>query len=248
MPIAESPSYHGYDVSDYNEVDREYGANDDFKQLIAEAHRRGIRVIVDLVLNHTSSQHPWFAAAQDPASPKRDWYIWSNEEPQGPGWHKSASGWYYGYFGKDMPDLNYRNEAVTAAMHDVARSWLEEMGADGFRLDAVKYLIEDGRRIENTPATHDWLEGLPCVLQRRAAGCSHRGRGVEHQRCLGELRGGRAGSRVRLSAGRCDDRRARSTAAASMRSGRRRLCWPPIRPGSMPPSSPITTRIAPARA
>ncbi len=158
MPIAESPSYHGYDVSDYTQVDREYGTNDDFKRLIAEAHRRGIRVIVDLVLNHTSSQHPWFTAAQDPASPKRDWYIWSKEQPQGPGWHKAESGWYYGYFGKDMPDLNYRNEAVTAAMHDVARFWLEEMGADGFRLDAVKYLIEDGRRIENTPATHDWLE------------------------------------------------------------------------------------------
>jgi alpha-amylase len=158
MPIAASPSYHGYDVSDYTQVDREYGTNADFKRLIAEAHRRGIRVIVDLVLNHTSSEHPWFKAAQDPASPKRDWYIWSKEQPQGPGWHKAESGWYYGYFGKDMPDLNYRNEAVTAAMHDVARHWLEEMGADGFRLDAVKYLIEDGRRIENTPATHDWLK------------------------------------------------------------------------------------------
>ena len=158
MPIAESPSYHGYDVSDYTQVDREYGTNDDFKRLIAEAHRRGIRVIVDLVLNHTSSQHPWFMTAQDPASPKRDWYIWSKEQPEGPGWHKAESGWYYGYFGKDMPDLNYRNEGVTAAMHDAARFWLEEMGADGFRLDAVKYLIEDGRRIENTPATHEWLE------------------------------------------------------------------------------------------
>ena len=158
MPIAESPSYHGYDVSDYTQVDREYGTNADFKRLIAEAHRRGIRVIVDLVLNHTSSQHPWFTAAQDPASPKRNWYIWSKEQPQGPGWHKGRSGWYYGYFWEGMPDLNYRNEAVTAAMHDAARFWLEEMGVDGFRLDAVKYLIEDGRRIENTPATHDWLK------------------------------------------------------------------------------------------
>ncbi|MCU0503552.1 MAG: alpha-amylase family glycosyl hydrolase, partial [Anaerolineae bacterium] len=105
MPIAESPSYHGYDVSDYTQVDREYGTNADFKRLIAEAHRRGIRVIVDLVLNHTSSEHPWFVAAQDPASPKRDWYIWSKEQPPGPGWHKAESGWYYGYFGKEMPDL-----------------------------------------------------------------------------------------------------------------------------------------------
>jgi glycosidase len=160
MPVAESPSYHGYDVSDYGRVDREYGSNADFKRLIAEAHRRGIRVIVDLVLNHTSSQHPWFESAQDPGSAQRDWYIWSKEQPQGPGWHKGADGWYYGYFWEGMPDLNYRNPAVTAAMHDVARFWLEEMGADGFRLDAVKHLIEDGRRIENTPATHDWLKSF----------------------------------------------------------------------------------------
>ena len=78
MPIMASPSYHGYDVTDYYQVNPEYGSNEDFKRLIEEAHRRGIRVIIDLVLNHTSSEHPWFIESQNPDSPKRDWYVWSD--------------------------------------------------------------------------------------------------------------------------------------------------------------------------
>ncbi len=141
------------------QVNPEYGANEDFKRLIEEAHKRGIRVIIDLVLNHTSSEHPWFIESQNPDSPKRDWYVWSAEEPQGKGWHPGKNGgYYYGYFGEHMPDLNYKNPAVTEEMHKVVRYWLEEMGADGFRLDAVKYLYEDGKRIEHAPATHEWLK------------------------------------------------------------------------------------------
>ena len=82
MPIAESPSYHGYDVVDYYTVDREYGTNDDFKRLMREAHRRGIHVLVDMVLNHSSSEHPWFLeAARNPNSPHRDWYLFSAQHP-----------------------------------------------------------------------------------------------------------------------------------------------------------------------
>jgi glycosidase len=158
MPVCQSPSYHGYDVTDYYRVDDEYGTNDDFRLLVEEAHARGIKVIIDLVLNHTSSQHPWFLEAQDPRSPKRDWYIWSQEKPQGPGWHESPSGYYYGYFSANMPDLNYRNPVVTAAMYDVVRFWLQDMGVDGFRLDAVKYLIEEGSTVEHTEATRAWLQ------------------------------------------------------------------------------------------
>jgi alpha-amylase len=158
MPIMASPSYHGYDVTDYYKVNPQYGTNDDFKRLMEEAHRRGIRVIVDLVMNHTSSQHPWFIESQQKDSPKRDWYIWADEKPQGSGWHEGPSGgYYYGAFSPDMPDLNYKNPEVTAAMNDVARFWLEEMGVDGFRLDAVKFLIEEGKQTEHTQATLDWL-------------------------------------------------------------------------------------------
>ncbi len=159
MPITQSPSYHGYDVVDYYRVDDEYGTNEDFKRLMQEAHARGIRVIVDLVLNHTSAQHPWFQESLDPASERRDWYVWSDQDG-GEGWHADPSGYYYGYFWDQMPDLNYDNPEVTAAMQAVARFWLEDMGVDGFRLDAIKHLDEDGQVRENTPGTHTWLQGF----------------------------------------------------------------------------------------
>jgi glycosidase len=167
MPITQSPSYHGYDVTDYFAVDDEYGAAADFGRLMDEAHRRGIRVIVDLVLNHTSYKHPWFKDARsDFSSPYRDFYIWSDEDPGykspwgGRVWHRTSTDYYYGLFWEGMPDLNYENPDVTAEMQKAIRFWLDDMGADGFRLDAIKHLIEDGRKQENTPDTHHWLRGF----------------------------------------------------------------------------------------
>ncbi len=160
MPIQPSPSYHGYDVTDYYGVNPQYGTTDDFKRLMSEAHARGIRVIIDFVLNHTSDQHPWFEAARDPQSPFRDWYVWSKTDPGQAGWHVAASGFYYGYFTENMPDLNYRTPEVTEKMTDVARFWLQDMGVDGFRLDAAKYLIEDGTSVQNTDATHQWYKNF----------------------------------------------------------------------------------------
>lgn len=164
MPIFESPSYHGYDVVDYYEIESDYGDRETLRRFLAEAHARGIRVIVDLVLNHTSSQHPWFLDfASGPNAEHRDWYIWSPTNPgySGPWgervWHSMNGEYYYGIFWSGMPDLNYRNEEVTMQMQDVARFWLEEIGVDGFRLDAIKHLIEEGRVQENTRATHEWL-------------------------------------------------------------------------------------------
>ncbi len=159
MPIHQSPSYHGYDVVDYYQVDDEYGANEDFLRLMEEAHARGIYVIIDLVMNHTSAQHPWFLASQDPDSEKRDWYLWA-DKPGRRGWHKGESGYYYGIFWDQMPDLNYENPEVTAEMQEIIRFWLEDMGVDGFRLDAIKHIIEDGDQLENTPANHAWLESF----------------------------------------------------------------------------------------
>ena len=178
MPIADSSSYHGYDVVNYYQVDEDYGTNADFIRLVEEAHKRGIRVIVDLVLNHTSWRHPWFISAQtDVNSPYRDFYIWSDVTPlhmgdpryrdpdyEGPisthGWHQCETGYYFGYFSPSMPDLNYRNPSVTDEMQKVIRFWLEDMNADGFRLDAIKHLIEEGRELENTSSTHEWLRGF----------------------------------------------------------------------------------------
>lgn len=169
MPVAQSPSYHGYDTTDYYTVEEDYGSNEDFQRLIEEAHRRGIKVIVDLVLNHTSTEHPWFVdSASSPDAEKRDWYIWSPTDDGsrapwsggGPVWHKRGDEYYFAMFWEGMPDLNYRNPEVTAEMQNVARFWLDKMGADGFRLDAVRHLVEEGTRYSGAPATHEWLAGF----------------------------------------------------------------------------------------
>ena len=167
MPVAESPSYHGYDVTDYRKIEQDYGTNADFKTFLAAAHQRGIKVIVDLVMNHTSIEHPWFQDARTPGSKHDDWYVWSDTNPGwlGPGgqvvWHPDGKRWYYGVFSEDMPDLNLRNPDVTAELEDVARFWLADMGVDGFRLDAAKHLIEDGKAAQtNTPETKAWLAGF----------------------------------------------------------------------------------------
>jgi alpha-amylase len=163
MPIMDSPSYHGYDVVDYRSINPDYGTMDDFRALLAEAHARGIAVIIDLVINHSSNLHPWFeaAAAGDPEF--EDWYVWADEKPawRGPDnqevWHPLGDRFYYGLFVSFMPDLNLANPAVTEEIYDISRFWLEEVGVDGFRMDAIKHLIEDGSEQENTPATHAWL-------------------------------------------------------------------------------------------
>ncbi|MGB8984891.1 MAG: alpha-amylase family glycosyl hydrolase [Anaerolineales bacterium] len=161
MPIHPSPSYHGYDVTDYYAVNPEYGTMEDFKHLLDEAHQRGIRITIDWVLNHTSSRHPWFEQAQDPHSPYRDWYRWTKEAQPGGGWRYGGGGeYYYALFWEGMPDLNYANPAVVAEMKKVARFWLREVGVDGFRLDAAKHIFEDGSVVENTPETHAWYRDL----------------------------------------------------------------------------------------
>ncbi|HSU14579.1 alpha-amylase family glycosyl hydrolase [Longimicrobium sp.] len=174
MPVAESPSYHGYDVSNYYRVEPDYGTNDDFKRLMAEAHRRGIRVLVDMVLNHSSSEHPAFQAAlRDPSSPYRSWYRFSPTEPGpgpwgGPAWRKSPvrDEYFYGVFWEGMPDLNYQTPAVREEAKKVATFWLTEMGVDGFRLDAVPYLVEEGTVLSGSPGTHALLREYAAHVNR----------------------------------------------------------------------------------
>ena len=166
MPIHPSPSYHGYDVINYYNVNPDYGTFTDFQNLITAAHKRNMHVIIDLVLNHTSNRNPWFVNANNsPQSPYRDWYIWSATDPGylgplGRAWHPGLQGYYYGIFNAGMPDLNYTNPAVTNEMEKVVRFWLETVGVDGFRIDAVKYLVEEGQKQENTQSTHLWLKGF----------------------------------------------------------------------------------------
>lgn len=168
MPIFASPSYHGYDAVDYRRINPDYGSDADFDRFLTEAHRRGIRVILDLMINHTSSQHPWFVeSASDPASPKRDWYVWRTDDPgwkqpwgDGPTWHAKNGAFYYGIFWGGMPDLNFDNPAVRAEITDIARYWLGR-GVDGFRLDAARHISADGpgEQQNDTPRTHAfWRE------------------------------------------------------------------------------------------
>lgn len=155
MPIMSSPSYHGYDVTNYRKVNYRYGTNEEFLELMDEAHQRGIAVVVDLVLNHTSKSHPWFGRSFLTQGGYDDWYVW-DDVPAGAGWHALGDRSYFGLFWEGMPDLNLENPEVTAELYDIADFWLTDMGVDGFRLDAVKHFIEDGSVVENTPATLEW--------------------------------------------------------------------------------------------
>jgi len=165
MPINPSPSYHGYDVTDYYAVNSDYGTMDDFKHLLEEAHKRDIKIIIDFVMNHTSSKHPWFQSALTPGSEYRDWYKWSDTDPGilGPwgaqAWYRASNGkYYYAIFWDQMPDLNYDNPAVREEMKKVTAFWLEDVGVDGFRLDAVRYMVEEDNRLADSSANHTYLE------------------------------------------------------------------------------------------
>ncbi|OOG54601.1 alpha-amylase [Rhodanobacter sp. B05] len=155
MPINPSPSYHGYDVTDYYGINPQYGTLADFRHLLAEAHQRGIKVIIDMVINHSGNENRWFKAALDPDSPYHDWYTWANKYTDlasdsvtgTTAWHatgkQSAPETYYlGIFAPTMPDLNYDNPAVRAEMIKVGQFWLKQ-GVDGFRLDAARHIYEN---------------------------------------------------------------------------------------------------------
>lgn len=160
MPINPSPSYHGYDITDYYAIDPQYGTLADFHHLLAEAHKRGIKVIMDLVINHTSNLHPWFIAAKNPKDPHHDWYSWA-----APGtnlaaasaagdkaWHALPDGRHYlGIFSRGMPDLNYDTPAVREEMVKVGQFWMRQ-GVDGFRLDAARHIYLNFKSQEGDPA------------------------------------------------------------------------------------------------
>jgi maltose alpha-D-glucosyltransferase/alpha-amylase len=176
MPIFESPlKDDGYDIADYYKIHPSIGTNEDFEALTGAAHARGIRIIADLVLNHTSDQHPWFQEARrDPASPYRDYYVWSDDDKKYPGvriifkdtetsnwsWDPVARRYYWHRFFSHQPDLNYDNPAVRREILNVMAYWLDR-GIDGFRVDAVPYLFErEGTNCENLPETHGFCKEM----------------------------------------------------------------------------------------
>lgn len=169
MPIMPSPTYHKYDVTNYRSVDPEYGTEEDFKRLVAEAHKRDIRILVDLILNHTGSGHPWFQTAiNDTNSPYRDYYVWARKDSirtqiskkttsldsdNITQWHPvngdTLSEHFYGFFWGGMPDLNFDNPKVRQEFVEIGKYWLADMNVDGFRLDAAKHIYPTDRAADN---------------------------------------------------------------------------------------------------
>lgn len=183
LPFYESPLRDGgYDIADYNAVLPEYGTIEDFREFLAAAHAKGIRVIADLVINHTSDRHPWFQEARrSPDSPKRDWYVWSDSdqkydqagiiftdsERSNWQWDEMARAYYWHRFFSHQPDLNYDNPEVQQAMLEVVVFWFD-LGIDGFRVDAAPYLFErEGTNCENLPETHRFLKALRRFVEER---------------------------------------------------------------------------------
>ena len=180
MPMSPSPSYHKYDVTDYYGIHPDYGTLEDFKAFVSEAHQRNIKVVIDLVLNHSGSDHPWFKeAASDTNSLYRDFYVWEHEDdPQTKAtgeiiagdsdnvnrWHEveGSDYLYYGYFYGGMPDLNYDNPALREEVFKIGRFWLEEVGVDGFRLDAARHIFPDDRPEDN----HQWWVDFRKEMQK----------------------------------------------------------------------------------
>ncbi len=188
LPFFPSPQRDdGYDISDYRDVNPAYGTLEDFKRLVTAAHERDIRVLVELVVNHTSDQHPWFQAARraPPGSPEREMYVWSetdrryedariiftDSEKSNWTWDQEARAYYWHRFFGHQPDLNFENPRVLREMLEVMRFWLD-MGADGFRLDAIPYLCEaEGTSCENLPATHAVLKEIRAFVDQSRRDC-----------------------------------------------------------------------------
>jgi len=186
MPFFPSPLRDdGYDISDYMSVHPSYGTLEDFKKFLAAAHERGLRVIVEMVLNHTSDQHPWFQESRSSrTNPRRDWYVWSDTDTRYKGtriifldtemsnwaWDPVSKAYYWHRFFSHQPDLNYDNPVVRETMWGVMKFWLE-LGVDGFRLDAVPYLVErEGTNCENLPETHTIIKNLRARLDAEFPG------------------------------------------------------------------------------
>jgi maltose alpha-D-glucosyltransferase/alpha-amylase len=181
LPFYKSPLRDGgYDIADYGAVHPDYGSVEDVRAFIEAAHQRGIRVIADLVMNHTSSDHEWFQQARSsPDNPYRDWYVWSDTvhryedariifidtEPSNWTWDEQAGAYFWHRFFAHQPDLNYDNPEVQDHMLEVLRFWLD-LGLDGFRLDAVPYLYErEGTNGENLPETHEYLKRVRSEIE-----------------------------------------------------------------------------------
>ncbi|MEM1406976.1 MAG: alpha-amylase family glycosyl hydrolase [Bacteroidota bacterium] len=168
MPIMPSPSYHKYDVTNYRDVHPDYGTMDDFRTFVRKAHEANIKVVIDLVINHSSAEHPWFLKAKANDSDYREYYVWANKDSVAERiskksitgdsdnirqWHApdgdTTAEHYYGFFWGGMPDLNFDSDKLRTEIYDIGKFWLNDIGVDGFRLDAAKHIFPDERASDN---------------------------------------------------------------------------------------------------
>lgn len=180
MPVNPSPSYHKYDVTDYYDIHPDYGNLEEFKQFVKEAHKRDLKVVMDLVVNHTGRDHPWFQSAmKGEDSPYRDYYVWADKDSIADQiskkettldsdnitqWHDAQGNEqsYYGFFWGGMPDLNFDNPEVKEEIFKIGRFWLNEVGVDGFRLDAARHIFPDDRPEDN----HAWWQEFRAEMEK----------------------------------------------------------------------------------
>lgn len=181
MPIMPSPTYHKYDVTDYKAVHPDYGTMEDFKQLLEEAHKRDIKIVIDMIINHTSTEHPWFLESKKGRdNPYRDYYVWAQKDTIADfinkktitldsdnirQWHDPGFGqdYYYGFFWGGMPDLNFDNPKVREEIFEIGRFWLEDIGVDGFRLDAAKHIFPDDRPLDNHAFWKEYRDRMTAI-------------------------------------------------------------------------------------
>ncbi len=252
LPFYPSPGLDdGYDIADYESVKSEYGTLRDVKVLIKEAHKRGLRVITELVCNHTSDQHPWFQRARraPKGSPARDYYVWTDDperykdariifkdfERSNWTWDPIAEQYYWHRFYHHQPDLNFENPKVRDAIKKTLDFWFD-IGVDGLRLDAIPYLYErEGTNCENLPETHEFLQGAAGAHRRELLGSDAAGRGEPVARGRRRLFRRRATSATCASTSRscrgCSCRCAWRTASRCTTSSSRRRRFPTTRSG-----------------
>ena len=254
----------GYDIADYKAVLPEFGTLPEFTELVSQAHARGIRIITDLVMNHTSDQHPWFQASRaEPDGPYGDFYVWSDTDEGYPDARiifvdTEVSNWtfdpvrrqfFWHRFFSHQPDLNFENPAVQEAMFDIVRFWMD-LGIDGFRLDAVPYLFEEeGTNCENLPRTHEFLARACAMVDEEYPGRILLAEANQPPAEVVDYFGTEEAPECQMCF-HFPSCRVSTTPCARRRPRRSSTCWPrprPSRPGPSGARSCATTTSSPSR-
>lgn len=168
-PIFDSPTYHGYDATNFYSINADYGTLSDLKELIRQAHARGIKVLLDIAVNHTSDGHPWFLESIHERSLKHDWYVWNKQKPNWGKWFAKNGSYYYSAYGASMPQLNWKNPEVRNEVKQILKFWMQQ-GVDGFRLDSLRTFVPGPNGEADMPETHEALKDFTTSVREEFPG------------------------------------------------------------------------------